>query len=261
MASFDQWYEALASGAPAVYTHTLATARPSDQQVGQQGFSTTHDILALGRALGVGPGQTLLDVCCGPGGPAALLATRLGCRVTGLDSSLAALRLAIARREAMVRYVAGDALRQPFSAASFDAALVLDSLAAIPDKAGLLRELARVLVPGGRFACTAEAGEPFGPAELATMAPGAEAHVIPAATFLDLLRGAGFQPLRIDDHTAAQAGVARRLAEALIDNRAALVAELGVTVVDNLTATIVTWADLLARGRVAMLAIVAERLG
>jgi SAM-dependent methyltransferase len=260
IASFDRWYETLETGSGRVYRHTLAVARGADAPLAQQGFSTTEDIVALGRAVRAGPGRPLLDVCCGPGGPSVLLAARLGCAVTGLDRSPAALRLAVARGGPRVRYVAGDALHQPFAAATFPAAMVIDSLAAIPDKAALLRELARVLIPGGRFGCTVEAGEPLGPADLAPMAPGAEADVRPLAAFLGLLRAAGFRPLALEDRTAKQARVARRLAAALSRNRIALTQELSGPAVDGLVATIGTWAGLLARGRVAMLGIVAERV-
>ena len=259
MADFDRLYETLERRAGSAYLQALAAARGSDERLAQQGFSTADDILALGRAMGAGSGRAVLDACCGLGGPAALLAAELGGRVVGLDSSPAALRIGAMRHGRAVRYVAGDAVHQPFATGTFHAALVLDSLASFPDKAELLRELARVLGPGGRFGCTVEDAAPLGPAELAALPPGGEPHVMPAAAFLELLRGAGFQPLQVDDHTATQATVARRMADALADKRTELVAELGASAADDLTATVGTWADLLGRGRVRMLAVVAER--
>jgi SAM-dependent methyltransferase len=153
-----------------------------------------------------------------------------------------------------------NALAQPFAAGSFDIALVLESMASIADPAALLREVGRVLNPGGRLACTVEAGPPLAPSDLTNSADNLQAHVRPAGAFLGLLRAAGFHPLLVDDHTPQHAGVAGRLAEILIRERAALVEELGVGAVEDLVATVSTWAELLARGRVAKLAIVARRL-
>src|SRR5687768_18255275 len=46
-----------------------------------QGFLPSSEIVALGEAVGAAPGATVLDACCGTGGPAALLADRLGARL------------------------------------------------------------------------------------------------------------------------------------------------------------------------------------
>lgn len=55
--------------------------------MGQQGFASAGEILALAKAAGVTPGSWVLDLCCGRGGPALHLAREAGCRVVGVDRS------------------------------------------------------------------------------------------------------------------------------------------------------------------------------
>ncbi|KAF8055122.1 menG [Scenedesmus sp. PABB004] len=111
------------------------------------------------------PGGRALDVCCGSGDLAQLLAAAVGPSgaVTGLDFAPemlqdAARREAAAaadapwRRAAAVEWVQGDALELPFSGAAFDAATMGYGLRNVSDIPRALAELARVLAPGGRAA-------------------------------------------------------------------------------------------------------------
>src|SRR5215211_2107888 len=123
MGGFNQWYAALERAGSPAYAHLTTLAHELDQPIGQQGFTTTTDLLALARSMGLRAGQSMLDLCCGLGSPAACIAERLGCRVTGLDTATAGLRLAVARHGHEARFVVGDALHPPFHTASFDAVL------------------------------------------------------------------------------------------------------------------------------------------
>jgi demethylmenaquinone methyltransferase / 2-methoxy-6-polyprenyl-1,4-benzoquinol methylase len=99
-------------------------------------------------ASGAGAGGRALDVACGSGRLSAeLLAT--GASVVGLDFSREMLRVAAAevRGAALVR---GDALALPFPDASFDAATIAFGLRNLADPVGGLREMLRVIRPGGR---------------------------------------------------------------------------------------------------------------
>jgi ubiquinone/menaquinone biosynthesis C-methylase UbiE len=104
----------------------------------------------LCEAAGVRPGQRVLDVACGTGIVARAAADRvgLGGRVVGVDLNEA--MLAVARRVCPgVTFHRGDAGALPVEDESFDVALSQMALMFFPDRAGALRELRRVVVPGG----------------------------------------------------------------------------------------------------------------
>jgi sarcosine/dimethylglycine N-methyltransferase len=255
--SFDEWFAALGRSAGTTYETVWAAAYGADQHVGQQGYLTATAIVDLGRAVGAGPGQRVLDVCCGPGAAVALLTRRLDCSVVGVDRSLVALQTAAHRRDS-ARYVRGDATCLPFAPGVFDAVVMFDSMLAIRDKAALLQEVARVLVPGGRFGCSVEVGAPLDAAERTALGPHGLGHVLEEATLLDLLAGAGLALRRRDDITREYVGVAERLAAALVAAQGALAQDLGAPAVDDVLANTRAWADLFRGGRVAMLTVVAQ---
>jgi demethylmenaquinone methyltransferase/2-methoxy-6-polyprenyl-1,4-benzoquinol methylase len=99
----------------------------------------------------VGPGDAVLDACCGTG-DLAIAAERAGGRVTGLDFSEQMLVRARAKSDG-VEWVLGDVTALPFDDASFDAVTVGFGIRNVPDLDVGLAELARVLRPGGRVAC------------------------------------------------------------------------------------------------------------
>jgi demethylmenaquinone methyltransferase/2-methoxy-6-polyprenyl-1,4-benzoquinol methylase len=96
----------------------------------------------------VSPGDRVLDACCGTG-DLAIAAERAGGRVTGVDFSQRMLERARAKSDA-VEWIEGDALALPFADASFDAATVGFGARNLDDLEAGLRELRRVLRPGGR---------------------------------------------------------------------------------------------------------------
>jgi demethylmenaquinone methyltransferase / 2-methoxy-6-polyprenyl-1,4-benzoquinol methylase len=102
-------------------------------------------------AAAVRPGDRVLDACCGTG-DLALEAQRAGGRVTGLDFSGRMLERA-RRKSSAVQWVRGDVLALPFSDGSFDAVTVGFGIRNVADLEAGLRELARVLRPGGRLGC------------------------------------------------------------------------------------------------------------
>jgi demethylmenaquinone methyltransferase / 2-methoxy-6-polyprenyl-1,4-benzoquinol methylase len=98
----------------------------------------------------VRPGARVLDACCGTG-DLALAAEAEGGNVVGLD--FAERMLARARRKsAHVDWVRGDVLALPFTDESFDAATIGFGLRNVEDRPRALRELRRILRPGGRVA-------------------------------------------------------------------------------------------------------------
>jgi SAM-dependent methyltransferase len=104
------------------------------------------------RARPIGPADRILDVGCGTGIVARLLRERLGggARIAGVDAN--AEMIAMARTLAPeLDWYEGNALNLPFADASFELAVSQQMLQFIPDRATALREIRRVLAPGGRF--------------------------------------------------------------------------------------------------------------
>jgi ubiquinone/menaquinone biosynthesis C-methylase UbiE len=102
---------------------------------------------------GVGPGQAVLDVACGTGIVARTVADRQRGqgRVVGLDLNEA--MLAVARRvRPEIEWRQGDAARLPFPDGAFDVALCQMAFMFFPDRAQVLREMARVVTTHGTVA-------------------------------------------------------------------------------------------------------------
>jgi len=105
----------------------------------------------------LGPGETALDVCCGTGDLAFELAGRIGPdgHVVGCDFSEPMLDLARdkagARNVSGVRFEWADALNLPYDAGRFDAVTVGFGVRNFADRDRGIREMARVLRPGGRL--------------------------------------------------------------------------------------------------------------
>ncbi len=95
-------------------------------------------------------GEATLDLGCGEGRVARDLRDR-GHTVTGVDASPTLVRLA-QDADPGGTYVVADAAELPFEDGSFDVAVAYNSLMDFDDLEGSIRELARVLVPGGRLA-------------------------------------------------------------------------------------------------------------
>ncbi|MGD0980616.1 MAG: class I SAM-dependent methyltransferase [Solirubrobacteraceae bacterium] len=102
------------------------------------------------------PDERVLDVATGTGLVAMALA-RSGCEVVALDQSepmLGVARTRLARTSELarrVRFVTGEAERLPFQDGEFDALTFTYLLRYVDDRSATLRELARVLKPGGRI--------------------------------------------------------------------------------------------------------------
>jgi len=135
---------------------------------------------ALVSALAPVPGDRVLDVATGTGMVAAELLAR-GCSVVGVDQSAEMLAMARARFAALasgedasasgdgprVRLIEGQAEALPFADASFDALSFTYLLRYVDDPPATMRELARVLRPGGRVASLEFGVPPWAPARAA----------------------------------------------------------------------------------------------
>ena len=129
-----------------------------DSAVGEVGdsFHRTFSRPALDGVLGDVAGRRVLDLGCGNGASTRPLARR-GAWVVGADVSPTLIRHARAyeRKEPLgALYVVGDAAALPFPDAGFDRVVADMVLMDLEDGEAALREVGRVLRPGGRFVTT-----------------------------------------------------------------------------------------------------------
>ncbi len=120
---------------------------------------------ALLDQLTITPQMQVLDIGCGIGGPARLLADRHGCHVIGVDLTPEFVTTAEALSEMVglgdrVRFLEGSALRLPVDDASADLALLMHVGMNIDDKGRLLAEAFRALRPDGTLAVYEVMGGP-----------------------------------------------------------------------------------------------------
>lgn len=130
-------------------------------------------------ALGLRPGESVLEIGCGPGMGLRLALRRVGRGgfVAGVDRSPSAAHFAAhAVHRALYRGQAvamrAGAADLPFRNALFDRAFAVNSFQFWPDPARALREIERVLAPGGRLVITQRASNPDRPTNFAGAAGG-----------------------------------------------------------------------------------------
>jgi ubiquinone/menaquinone biosynthesis C-methylase UbiE len=150
----------------------------------------------MAARLPAGAGLEILDVGCGVGGPACFIARQTGSRVTGVSNSPAGLEEAnrFVRTQgvdSLVTFRFGEFQQLPFNDASFDAVWSCEAIHNLVDKTASVREMARVLKPGG----TAVIGDLFllsdpGPADQAQLAQ-FSFHLTTAPDFIQLLQREG----------------------------------------------------------------------
>lgn len=109
------------------------------------------------RHVGAKPGMNILDVCCGTGQLSMELGNAVGSKgfVTGLDFSQNMLDVAKRSLEHFpnrdrIKFIQGNALELPFPDHSFDGITVGWGLRNLPDLRKGIREMARVVKPGGK---------------------------------------------------------------------------------------------------------------
>ncbi|MCP5086287.1 MAG: methyltransferase domain-containing protein [Rhodobacteraceae bacterium] len=117
------------------------------------------------------PGEKLLDVACGTGVVARAAARRGGAQVSVTGTDINEAMIETAQRYVdldglpNIRWRVGDAASLPFKTSTFDVVLCQQGLQFMPSRLAALREMARVLVPGGRLVASVwKSGSPFGTA-------------------------------------------------------------------------------------------------
>jgi ubiquinone/menaquinone biosynthesis C-methylase UbiE len=220
-----------------------------------------QDLIALAAPQ---PEERGLDVACGTGVVARLMAPAVGAtgKVVGLDGNpgmLAVARALAPSLGAMIEWREGDALALPFAEAVFDLVCCQQGVQFFPDRLAALREMYRVLVPGGRLALNVWRAIEHNPVALA-MAKALGRHVSPEAeafrhrpfalgdaeTLRALVVGAGFgeviirpvvKVLRfpsaeafVQRYSAGAGGLAQMVAQVDDQARAALLREVSAAV-------------------------------
>jgi SAM-dependent methyltransferase len=182
----------------------------------------------------------------------------LGCDYLGVDASASAV--AIARERAgdlPCRFAVAEV--PPLPAGVFDVVLLLETILAFADKDALAGAIGAALEPGGRFACTLEAGAPLTAAERAAMPDADTVWLTPLDDVTATLERAGLVVAWQEDHSAAHRATAAALADAFAADADAIAARIGRRALDELLAAHRLWIEWLDAGRVRKLAVVAER--
>ncbi|HJZ36260.1 MAG TPA: class I SAM-dependent methyltransferase [Solirubrobacterales bacterium] len=246
----------------APFVSALQRARVAAYEPGefveQESFMGAGEIRALADQAGIAPGVSVLDLCCGIGGPGRFITKETGCDYLGVDYSADAID--IARERAADLPCRFEVARiPPIPSGRFDVVLLLETLLAFPDKEPLLEEISRALPPGGRFACTFEAGLPLTAEEQSQMPDADTVWLIPIEEMLALLDGVGLAVTWQEDHTDSHAATAESLTDAFTGDADAIAAEIGDQALDELLRAHRLWTDWMRSGRVRKIALVAEK--
>ena len=234
------------------------SAYPRGEFVEQESFMRAGEIRALASRAGIARGVSVLDLCCGVAGPGRFITRELGCTYLGVDLSSSAIEIARER--------AGDlpcrfevSRIPPIPPGPFDVVLLLETMLAFPDKQSLLREIARALATGGRFAFTMEEGLPLTEAERACMPDADTVWLTPLEDMLAHLARVGLVVRWQDDCSGTHRAVAESLIDAFTADATDIAAQIGRHALEELLAAHRLWSDWLREGRVRKFAFVAEK--
>jgi SAM-dependent methyltransferase len=223
--------------------------KQDERALEHEGFMRAEEIMAIAVRAGIGPGVSVLDLCCGVGGPGRFITRELGCTYLGVDMSTSAIDIARER--------AGDlpcrfevARIPPLPPGPFDVVLLLETMLAFREKEPLLQEVSRALTTGGRFAFTMEEGRPLTEPEREAMPEADTVWLTPLPEMLTYLERAGLAVRWQQDCSRSH----RAVADSLID---AFAADAEDT--EKLLVAHRLWSAWLGGGRVRKIAFVAEK--
>jgi SAM-dependent methyltransferase len=188
------------------------------EDFGQTSWVTTEESNEIPRLLDLRRDSSVLELGCGSGGYALHLAEKIGCRLLGLDINEAGVRNA--NQLALTRGLAGRARFEqcdvsrhlPFDDTTFDAVFSNDVMCHVPGRPEVLREIFRVLKPGGRmlFSDALVVGGMVSNEEIATRSSIGFYVYSPPGENERLIAQAGFGQLRVTDTTDSAARIAQR---------------------------------------------------
>ena len=211
------------------------------EDIGQHSWVTATELRADIQRLQLSQSSRLVDLGCGPCGPLTFVVNNVLCEAVGVDVSAAALDVGRARAASMgldgqiVTRHADLNAPLPFDSSSFDAAMSLDAVIHVRERAALFREVARIVRPGGRFLFT-DGGVVTGALsndEIHRRAPHGFAQFVPSGWNEQLLDDAGLRLLETQDRTASATRNAQGRLAAVRAYRAELEQEITVAGVDT----------------------------
>ena len=183
---------------------TLDDLQPVDE-FHIRGDTATKELIELSAFT---PDMHILDVGCGIGGSTRRLSHETGCRVTGVDLSDAYIDTAqrltqLLGMQDRVDFHAASALDMPFDDNAFDGVWSLQMNMNIDDKLAWLKEIHRVLKPGGRAVLYEVCGNKNTPLHFPVpwAQDGSMSFLVPPAPFRDIITAAGFAIAEWSDKT------------------------------------------------------------
>jgi SAM-dependent methyltransferase len=216
------------------------------------------EVRTLAHRARVGPGVSVLDLCCGVAGPGRMITAESGCHYLGVDYSASALATAQERAGNLpCRFE--QAHLPPLPEDRFEVVFLLETMLAFPDKKALVGEVARVLELGGRFAFTVEEGRPLTQQERARM-PGADTvWLIELAELTGVLREAGLTVIWRQVCSDSHYAIATALLRCYQADSPQIAAQIGTRATAELITAHQLWSGWLGSGRVRKFAMVAEK--
>src|SRR5712692_6281643 len=218
------------------------SAYPPGEFVGQESFMCATEIVEFATQADIGPNVSVLDLCCGVGGPGLLITRRLGCRYVGVDSSAAAIEIAKSRAAGLgCRF---EVLHiPPLPNGVYDVVLLVETMLAFPQKEALLAEVSRALRLGGRFAFTLEEGHPLSGAERDIMPDADTVWLVPLAEILASFERTGFTLRSLTDCTHSHATTAQALLDAYAADGPSITGHIGAQALQDLLGAHRLWVD------------------
>lgn len=205
--------------------HEHAEGLDFPEEFGHISFVTLPQLRRIATELRLGPGDTLVDLGCGRGGPALWVARETGARLIGVDMSTVAVDQATVRAGQLglsdqARFVVGAFADTGLDSESAHGIMSEDALQYAPDKRAAFAEAKRLLRPGGRMVFTAFEIEPSRAAGLPVFG------IDPVEDYRPLLSEAGFS-VEVYEEVPGWSEQVTSTYSALLSAGAALTQEMG----------------------------------
>ena len=178
------------------------------EDIGQNSWITTGEYDTFYSWLNLSPGDHVLEIASGSGGPALYLAKKFKCQIIGLDINEEGIKTAnqhaLDAKIPDAKFQLSDVNQQlPFDGETFDAVMCIDSMNHFRDRLRYLKEWERVLKSGRRalFTDPVVITGPVSNEELAARSNIGFFLFVPLEVTINLIKDAGFKLIRYNDVT------------------------------------------------------------